>query len=169
MRSTVFYPFVVLSWSVSLARPSCGVTYVPSVIFKTCPFTYWGGIHVAVSILLLYMWFSLSQFQPTFVSFVAIFLLSYVAVSRPCRLSEFDPNRVSLVAYQHIKKLYVVVNFLSQVIFYFCFVSTSLTYVTIPKNKRKTKIAWDKKLTTTYTKLILLLIIIDPCSLFSLL
>ena len=30
------------------------------------------------------------------------------------------------------------------------FVSTSLAYITIPKNKRKTKITWDKKLTTTY-------------------
>ena len=34
---------------------------------------------------------------------------------------------------------------------YFCFVSTSLEYTTIPKNKRKTKITWDKNLTTTYS------------------
>ena len=34
--------------------------------------------------------------------------------------------------------------------FYFSFVSISLAYITIPKNKRKTKITWDKKLTTTY-------------------
>ena len=42
------------------------------------------------------------------------------------------------VYYQNI--IYVVVNFLSQVIFYFSFVSTSLAYITIPKIKRKTKI-----------------------------
>ena len=46
--------------------------------------------------------------------------------------------------------VYVVVNFLSQVIFIFPFVLTSLAYINIPKNKRKTKITWDKKLTTTY-------------------
>ena len=34
--------------------------------------------------------------------------------------------------------------------FYFYFDSTSLTYISIPKNKRKTKITGDKKLTTTY-------------------
>ena len=33
--------------------------------------------------------------------------------------------------------------------FYFSFVSTSLAYITMPKNKRRTKITWDKKLTTT--------------------
>ena len=33
---------------------------------------------------------------------------------------------------------------------FFSFVSTSLAYIIIPKNKRKTKITWDKKLTTTY-------------------
>ena len=39
---------------------------------------------------------------------------------------------------------YVVVNFfLFQVIFIFAFVSTSLAYITIPKNKRKTKINYD--------------------------
>ena len=30
--------------------------------------------------------------------------------------------------------------------FYFSFDSTSLTYISIPKNKRKTKITWDKKI-----------------------
>ena len=34
--------------------------------------------------------------------------------------------------------------------FYFTFVSTSLAYITIPKNKRKTEISEIKKLTTTY-------------------
>ena len=33
---------------------------------------------------------------------------------------------------------------------YFSFVSVSLAYITIPKNKRKTKITWNKILTTTY-------------------
>ena len=46
--------------------------------------------------------------------------------------------------------IYVVVNFLSQVIFMFFVVSTSLAYITIPKNKGNIKITWDKKLTTTY-------------------
>ena len=41
---------------------------------KTCRFAYWGESHVAVDILLLYLRFSLLvlQFQPNFVSFVAI-------------------------------------------------------------------------------------------------
>ena len=39
----------------------------------------------------------------------------------------------------------------SGVIFFFLFVSTSLTYITIPKTQRKTKITWGKKLTTTCT------------------
>ena len=45
----------------------------------------------------------------------------------------------------------VVVNFFSGS-FYFSFVSTSLVYIAVPKHmyKRKTKIIWDKKLTTTY-------------------
>ena len=47
--------------------------------------------------------------------------------------------------------IFVAVNFLSQVIFIFFFVLTSLAYITIPKNKRKTKITWNKKLTTTYS------------------
>ena len=34
----------------------------------------------------------------------------------------------------------VVVNFFYLGNFYFCFVSTSLAHITIPKNKRKTKI-----------------------------
>ena len=44
--------------------------------------------------------------------------------------------------------VYVVVNFIGNI--YSSFVSTSLANVTIPKNKRKTKVTWDKKLTTTY-------------------
>ena len=46
---------------------------------------------------------------------------------------------------------YLVVKFSSKGNFYVSFVSTSLAYITIPKNKRKTKITWDKKLTTTHT------------------
>ena len=47
--------------------------------------------------------------------------------------------------------VYVVVNFLSQVVsFIFSFVSTSLAYITIPRNKGKLKITCDKKSTTTY-------------------
>ena len=38
----------------------------------------------------------------------------------------------------------VVVNFTSQVIFIFSFVSTSLAYIAILKNKRKRKITWDR-------------------------
>ena len=51
-----------------------GVTYVPSLSFKTCFFMYWGGSHVTVSIFLLYLYFSLSRshFQPIFVLFVTI-------------------------------------------------------------------------------------------------
>ena len=44
-----------------------------------------------------------------------------------------------------------VVNFFTSGNFSFSFVSTSLAYITIPKNKRKTKSTWHKKLTTTYT------------------
>ena len=45
---------------------------------------------------------------------------------------------------------YVEVNFIFGN-FYFSFVSTSLPHIIIPKNKRKMKITWDKKLTTTDT------------------
>ena len=46
--------------------------------------------------------------------------------------------------------VWVAVNSLSQVIFIFPFVSISLAYITLPQNKRKTKLNWDEKLTTTY-------------------
>ena len=45
----------------------------------------------------------------------------------------------------------VVVNFFISGNCCFSFVSTSLAYITIPKNKSKTKITWDKKLATAYT------------------
>ena len=52
--------------------------------------------------------------------------------------------------------IYVVANFFVSGNFYFSFVSTSLAYISIPKNKRETKITWDKKLTTTYTYSVIL-------------
>ena len=46
-----------------------------------------------------------------------------------------------LKGYFDINYVYVAVSFLSQVSnFSFSFVSTSFAYITIPKNKRKTKI-----------------------------
>ena len=44
--------------------------------------------------------------------------------------------------------MYVVVNFLSEVIFVFLLFQLHIAYNTIPKNKRKTKITSDKKITT---------------------
>ena len=71
--------------------------YVPSLNFKTCHFSYWVGSRVTVGILLLYLHFSLSlsQFQPTFVSFVTISAVLKVAVSWPYRLSKCYSNRAS--------------------------------------------------------------------------
>ena len=48
-------------------------------------------------------------------------------------------------------QVYVAVNFFIAGNFYISLVSTSLAYISISKNKRKTKITWDKKLTVTYT------------------
>ena len=67
-----------------------------------------------------------------------------------------DPNfkhNLFAISFSQIHNIYVAVNFLTQVIFIFSFVSTcSLVYTAILKNKRKIKIkiTWDKKLTTTY-------------------
>ena len=74
-----------------------GVMYVCSWNFTTCHFAYWRGSHVAVSVLLLYLRFSLSlsQFNPS-LCHLPPFLLSYIAVSRSCHLSEFYLNRSSL-------------------------------------------------------------------------
>ena len=47
-------------------------------------------------------------------------------------------------------KIYVVVNFLSQVIFVFLLFLGMLMYANEVKTKGKIKITWDKKLTTTY-------------------
>jgi len=55
-------------------------TYVPSLNFRYGSFSFWGVGHVSVGILPIFM--SLLPFH-----------LSYVAVSRPCCLSEFYPSR----------------------------------------------------------------------------
>ena len=56
-----------------------GFTSVSSLNFKTSRFAFRGGSHVAISILLFYLLFSLSlsQFQPIFVSFVTTFAALY--------------------------------------------------------------------------------------------
>ena len=62
-----------------------GVTYIPSLNLKTFCFTYCGGSHVAVGILLLYLPFFLcccSSFDPSLCHLLP-FLLSYVTVSGP--------------------------------------------------------------------------------------
>ena len=41
--------------------------------------------------------------------------------------------------------IYVVIKFLSQIIVIFLLFQLHLAYITIPKNKRKTKITGDKK------------------------
>ena len=65
--------------------------------------------------------------------------------------TRFTPtDHVLSVLYLNIKT-YMLKFFFTSVNFSFSFVSTSLAYITILKNKRKTKITWDKKLTTTYT------------------
>ena len=65
--------------------------------------------------------------------------------------TRFTPtDHVFSVLYLNIKT-YMLKFFFTSVNFSFSFVSTSLAYITILKNKRKTKITWDKKLTTTYT------------------
>lgn len=46
--------------------------------------------------------------------------------------------------------MYIAVNFLISVNFYFSFVLDSLAYTIKPKNNGKLKIKGDKKLTTTY-------------------
>lgn len=68
-----------------------GFMYAPSQNFKTSHLAYRGGSQVTFGILLLYLRFSLllSQFQAIYVSFVN------VSVSKPCRLSEFYPDRAS--------------------------------------------------------------------------
>ena len=75
-----------------------GGTYDPSLNFKTrrkpCCCRHFLFVFVLLS--------TLSQFQPL-VMFLSPFLLSYVAVSRPCHLYEFYPNRASYVRSVHLK------------------------------------------------------------------
>ena len=52
-------------WSLLGLKRVKGVTYVPSLNFKTCRFTYKRGSYECISLLL-------SQFEPIFVSFVTI-------------------------------------------------------------------------------------------------
>ena len=61
---------IVRQWKSTLT----GVTHAPILNFKIFRFAYWGRSNVAAKIFLLYLHFSLSllQFQPIFVSFVAI-------------------------------------------------------------------------------------------------
>ena len=71
--------------------PLRGVTYVSSLNFKTCRFTYWGGSLVAVGILLMYLHFCCcNSFKPS-LSCLFPFLLFYITVSRPCCLSKIIP------------------------------------------------------------------------------
>ena len=90
--------------------PLMGVTYVPSLNFETCYLVYWGGSHVTVGALLLYLVFSLllSQFQLDFVSFIAISAVlchcsktMYVAcqnftLTGPCQLIIFHKQKLLL-------------------------------------------------------------------------
>ena len=71
--------------------PLRGVTYVSSLNFKTCCFTYWGGSLVAVGILQMYLHFCCcNSFKPS-LSCLLPFLLFYITVSRPCCLSKIIP------------------------------------------------------------------------------
>ena len=85
-----------------------GFAYIPNLNFKTCHLMYWEGGHATVSILLLYLCYSLSlsQFWPIFVSFVAIqSAVVNVAVSKSCRLSELNPKRASCLGEPQIQKV----------------------------------------------------------------
>ena len=84
--------------------------YLPSLNFKTCHFSYWVGSRVTVGILLLYLHFSLSlsQFQPTFVSFVTIYPVLKVAVSRPCHLSKCNSNRASCLGERQMRETFPI-------------------------------------------------------------
>ena len=64
-----------------------GGTYVPSLNFKTSRFVCGGGSHVVVDIFFLYLCFCprCRSFNPSLCC-LSPFLLSYVAVSRPCHL-----------------------------------------------------------------------------------
>ena len=82
-----------------LLRQGEGGMHVPSLNVKSSHFTYWRGGHVAFSISLLYLQFSLLplQFQHIFMSFIALsFVFSLFQVHVAC-LKLFYPNRASRV------------------------------------------------------------------------
>ena len=64
---------------------------------------------------------------------------SQILIPKSTYVKRFRVYQIKTIKKEYIY-IYVVVNFLSQVIFIFPFVSTSLAYIIIPKNKRKTKI-----------------------------
>ena len=67
-----------------------GGTYSLNSNLKTQCFAYCGGSHVPVGIFLLYLCLSSSQSQSQIIfGCLSPFHLSYVAVSRPCCLSEY--------------------------------------------------------------------------------
>ena len=76
---------------ITFKRPSQGFrrgTYVPGLNFKNCYFTYWGGSHIAVKV------------STHRLCVICRHFYSNVAVSRPCRLSNFTilgsfPNGIS--------------------------------------------------------------------------
>ena len=79
-----------------LLRWGGGSTDVPSLNFKSSRLRIEEEV-ILLSVLYLYLRFSLSLlwFQLMFMSFH----LSYVAVSRPCHLLEFYPNRTMLLGF----------------------------------------------------------------------
>ena len=62
------------------------VMNVPSLNFKYHCFSFWGVNHVHVNIILAHLYVFLSPFH-----------LFYVAVSRPCHVSELHPDRASSI------------------------------------------------------------------------
>ena len=66
-----------------------------------------------------------------------------------CNTLEISCQTVVKIKWDCNNHVNVVVNFFILGYWYFFFVSPSLAYITILKNKTKTKITWDKKLTTT--------------------
>ena len=88
---------------------------------------------------------SLNKIISAVLYFTFVSWLVYICASEWTNVNRAASTAVSLVS--SVTQA-VSVNFWSEVIF-FPFVSTSLACITIPKDKRKTKITWDKKLTTT--------------------
>ena len=86
--------------------------YVPSLNFRTTRFMYWGGSHVPVDILLLYnimrLPLSLSQFRSIFLLLICHRFTCVIWLPKPWRLSEFYPNRASLMARSFFFTFYFV-------------------------------------------------------------